>query len=111
MSIEIKFKSPRLQQLCESDKKLTAHFGAINARKIVRRLNEIEAAESLGMLVHYHIGRCHALTENRHGQFALDVEQPLRLIIAPIFEDGQSWVDWPKIRKILVVEVTDYHDE
>ena len=109
--MEITFKSKKFQRVCEDGGKLIAQYGRQNARKIVRRLNEIEAAESLGMLVQYRIGRCHPLTENRHGQFALDVEHPLRLIIEPIFEDGQSWEDWPRIRKILVVEVTDYHDE
>ena len=85
-------------------------YGAVNARKIVQRLNQIEAAESLGMLVQYRIGRCHPLTGDRQGQFALDVEQPLRLIIEPILECGAEWEDWPSIRKIRVLEVTDYHE-
>ena len=110
MSIEIEFKSAKLKQLCESDKKLTAQFGAVNARKIVQRLNQIEAGDSLGMLVQCRIGRCHPLKGNRQGQFALDVEQPLRLIIEPILECGANWEDWPNIRKIRVVEVTDYHE-
>ena len=110
MGIEIEFKGAKLKKLCEDDKKLTAQFGAVNARKIVQRLNQIEAAESLGMLVQYKIGRCHPLKGNRQGQFALDVEQPLRLIVEPILDCGANWEDWPSIRKIRVVEVTDYHE-
>lgn len=110
MSIEIEFKSAKLKKICEDDKKLTALFGAVNARKIVQRLNQIEAAESLGMLVQYKIGRCHPLKGNRQGQFALDVEQPLRLIIEPKLECGAKWEHWPSIRKIRVLEVTDYHE-
>ena len=40
MSIEIEYKSTKLKKLCENDKKLTALFGAVNARKIVLRLNQ-----------------------------------------------------------------------
>lgn len=110
MSIEIEFKNSKFKRLCEDERKLTAQYGMQNARKIVRRLNEIEAADSLGMLVQYRIGRCHPLKGNRQGQFALDVEQPLRLIIEPILECDDNWEDWPNIRKIRVVEVTDYHE-
>lgn len=110
MSIEIEFNNAKLKKLCEDDKKLTAQFGAVNARKIVQRLNQIEAAESLGMLVQYRIGRCHPLKGELQGHFALDVEQPLRLIIEPILECGVNWEDWPSTRKIRVLEVTDYHE-
>ncbi len=110
MSIEIGFQNTKFKLLCDDDRKLTAQYGAVNARKIVRRLNEIEAADSLGMLVKCRIGRCHPLTGNRQGQFALDLEHPLRLIIEPILECGASWEDWPCSRKIRVVEVTDYHE-
>lgn len=110
MGIEITYKSAKLKKLCEDDKKLIAQFGAVNARKIVRRLNEIEAADSLGMLVQFKIGRCHPLKGDRQGQFALDVEQPLRLIIEPILECGAKWEEWPSVRKIRVLEVTDYHE-
>ena len=46
------------------------------ARKIQQRIDELTAADSVEMMIQYHIGRCHSLTGNREGQYALDLVQP-----------------------------------
>lgn len=106
----IEYGDKKLKRALEDERKLTAQYGAANARKICRRLNEIEAAETLGMMVQYRIGRCHPLSGNRQGQFALDLEHPFRLIMVPVYEPGGVAGNWQSACRIRVLEVTDYHE-
>ncbi|MCX7044216.1 MAG: hypothetical protein NTX50_01850 [Candidatus Sumerlaeota bacterium] len=58
-------------------------------------------------------GRLHALVADRKGQWALDLEHPMRLILEPlgdplpISEDG--WLDLEKVTAVKLIEVEDYH--
>lgn len=75
-------------------------YGSKMAQKIHQRIDEITAAESVEMLVKYHIGRCHALSQNREGQFAMDLVHPYRLIFEKQGKD---------IQIVNVLEIVDYH--
>lgn len=75
-------------------------YGLEMADKIHQRIDEISAAETVEMMVQFHIGRCHSLTNNRKGQYAMDLIHPYRLI----FETKGSQI---QIAKIL--EIVDYH--
>ena len=50
------------------------------ADKIHQRIDEIHAADTVEMLMEAHIGRCHPLTGNRKGQYAMDLVHPKRLV-------------------------------
>ena len=50
------------------------------ARKIHQRIDELSAAETVDEMIRFHIGRCHPLTQNRKGQYALDLVHPYRLV-------------------------------
>ncbi len=50
------------------------------AEKIHQRIDEIDASETVEEMVQCHIGRCHYLTGNRKGQYAMDLIHPQRLI-------------------------------
>jgi len=107
----IKYGSKKLEKVLLDEKLLVRTFGPANARKIVRRLNEIDAASSLGVMVAQRIGRCHPLTGDRDGQYAFDVEHPLRLIVVPIYNSraAAEAKDLYRVKAVKVVEVTDYH--
>lgn len=70
------------------------------AKKIHQRIDELTAADSVEMMIQYHIGRCHRLTGDREGQYALDLEHPYRLICTQI---GDA------IQIAEVQEIVDYH--
>lgn len=57
-------------------------------------------ADSVELLVRYHIGRCHLLSQNRKGEYAMDLVQPYRLI----FE-----VNGDEIQIANILEIVDYH--
>jgi proteic killer suppression protein len=70
------------------------------AAKISQRIGELSAADSVEMLMDYQIGRCHQLKGNRHGQFAMDLVHPYRLIFE---KDGH------RIQLVRILDIEDYH--
>lgn len=58
-------------------------------------------------------GRLHALKENRAGQWAMDLDHPLRLILEPIGDplpmSKDGWLDLKKIAAVKIIKVEDYH--
>ena len=52
------------------------------------------------MMIQFHIGRCHPLTQNRKGQYAVDLVHPYRLV----FEKNGD-----EIQIANILEIVDYH--
>ena len=70
------------------------------ADKIHQRIDELSAADTIEMMIQYHIGRCHLLSQDRKGQYALDLVHPYRLVFS---KSGD------KIQIANVIEIVDYH--
>ena len=75
-------------------------YGREMADKIHQRIDEITAADTVEMMIHFHIGRCHPLSQNRKGQYAVDLVHPNRLV----FEKKGD-----EIQIANVLEIVDYH--
>jgi toxin HigB-1 len=86
--------------VCEDAEVATKKYGAEMARKIHQRIDEIRAATSVEMLVQFRIGRCHPLTGDRKGQYAMDLPHPYRLV----FEKRNG-----KLVAVEILEIVDYH--
>ena len=69
-------------------------------KKIHQRIDEIDAADTVEMMIQFHIGRRHPLTQNRKGQYAVDLVHPYRLV----FEKNGD-----EIQIVNVLEIVDYH--
>lgn len=110
--MEIIFRNAKIRKLCTDSKLALRKLGSANARKLRRRLDDLNAAESLAVLRHLP-GRCHELEADRAGQLSLDLEHPYRLILepaanpAPLKPDGG--LDWNAVTAVRVLEVTDTH--
>jgi plasmid maintenance system killer protein len=80
--------------------------------RLKRRLDDLLDADNMEVAMTLP-GRCHALKENRSGQFAIDLDHPMRLIFEPANDplprtkDGH-W-ELKKITVIRLLEVEDYH--
>lgn len=74
---------------------------------------ELKAADTLADISALPPARCHQLSGDRAGQFAVDVQHPFRLIFEPADdpvprkEDGG--IDLTRVRAIRILEVTDNH--
>lgn len=100
MLIDISYRSAQLRKVCEDAEVATKKYGAEMAAKIQNRIDIIRAADSVEMLIRFKLGRCHPLTGDRKGQYAMDLTHPYRLV----FEKRNG-----KLVAVEILEIVDYH--
>jgi len=110
--MKIDFEDRKLEKLANDFKLLQRTYGAIGAKIIRRRLDDLDAANVLEDMRNLP-GKCHELREDRKGQLAVHVEEPDRLIFIPDHNpvpttDNDS-MDWKAITDIKIIEITNYH--
>lgn len=98
--MEIRYKTRKIEKVCRDAKTAEKTYGKEMAEKIQQRIQEMTAAETVEFMIQFHIGRCHALSQNRKGQYAVDLVQPYRLVF-------EKQGDIVQIARIL--EIVDYH--
>jgi len=109
----ITFKTGKLQKIFNESRKLDREFGPNNAKKIRRRMGVLHAASNLEQVPKVKPDRCHELTNNRKGTFAVDLEHPYRLIFLPDMDPvplkDDRGIDLAKVTTIKILGVEDYH--
>lgn len=98
--MEIGYRTKKLRKVCTDASAAEKTYGRRMAEIIQMRIDQIHAAESVEELIQYHIGRCHLLKQDRRGQYAMDLEQPYRLVF--IKDEGG-------IQAVEIWEIVDYH--
>ena len=98
--MQITYKNKKIQKVCTDAKVSDKTYGNEMSEKIQLRIGEIEAADTVEEMIRFHIGRCHALVNNRKGQYAVDLVHPYRLI----FEKKGN-----EIQIAHIMEIVDYH--
>lgn len=110
--MEISFETSKLQKLCNSDGKLKGEFGPVMAKRVRQRLIDLEASETLAEMRALP-GRCHELAGDRHGELAMDLVHPMRLIFTPDHDpiplSSGGGMDWSQVTRIRILEIADYH--
>ena len=110
--MDIEFKTKRLAADCNQDQRAQRRWGAGNARRLRRRLDDLRAAANLADFRKVH-PRCHELKGDRQGQLAIDLVHPFRLIVEPADDPpptrADGGLDWTKVEFLRIVEVEDYH--
>jgi len=112
--VNIRFANTKLEKKCSDEKEMQRHWGSDQTKKLKQRLTELKAAANLGVMKTLPAARAHTLKANRQGQISLDLKDPYRLIVAPDHEEtpllSDGGLDWDKVTKVNVLEVTDTHD-
>lgn len=98
--IEIEYRTGKLRKVCTDAEFATKEYGSEMAEKIHQRIDELSAATSVEMLVQFGIGRCHPLSQNRKGQYAMDLTHPYRLVFKKIDRNRIA---------VEILEIVDYH--
>ena len=98
--MEITYKNKKIKKVCTDARTAERAYGREMACKIHQRIDEISASETIEMMIRFHIGRCHPLTQNRKGQYAVDLVHPYRLV----FEKNGN-----EIQIANILEIVDYH--
>lgn len=96
----IEYKSHRIERVCTNAYEAEKKHGRAMAEKLQQRVDQIEAATSVEVMIQYRIGRCHSLIGNRKGQYAVDLVHPYRLV----FEKKEN-----EVQIAYIMEIVDYH--
>jgi len=112
--IDISWSDGKLEKSCSSDKAGARKWGAEHWSLLKRRLATLRAAPTLKDMDQAP-GRCHALSANRAGQFAVYLWGQYRLIFIPNHDPvprvDDGGIDPSRITQITITEVDDYHGE
>lgn len=114
--MEIAFRSRKLEKECGNHQLLQRIHGERQAKLIARCLTALSAAASLGDFwpPYKRFGRCHELTENRSGQFSMDLVHPYRLIFKPTHDPApqriEGGIDWHHVTVITIIGVENTHE-
>lgn len=98
--MKIVYKNNSIEKVCTNATVASKKYGVKMADKIHQRIDQLLAVDSINDMIKYNIGRCHPLTGDRKGQYAVDLVHPYRLIL----EKHET-----EIKIVQVIEVTDYH--
>lgn len=111
--MEISFKNEKLRKICTDARRATREHGAVRARKLRLRLDDMAAAGSLAV-TRALPGHYHELTGDRKGQLAVSLDGPYRLIFEPATEpvprNADGGLDWAEVTAVRVLGIEDYHD-
>ena len=111
--MEVSFRTRKLQKIFNSERSLVKANGTQRAKRIMMRLAVLTNATSLSEVPRTPPDRCHLLTGDRSGQFAVDLVHPYRLVFepnhdpVPLKEDGG--VDLDEVTAVTIIAVEDYH--
>ncbi|MBP9892998.1 MAG: killer suppression protein [Planctomycetes bacterium] len=108
----ISFDTEKLKKLCNDTKALIKAFGAVCAKKIRRRLDDMGAAATLEVCRSLP-GQYHELKGDRKWQVAVHVEEPRRLVFFPAHDPiptkKDGGLDWNLVTAVRVLAIEDYH--
>ena len=110
--MKIRFRTRRLQRLCNSQNELKRGFGDM-AHVIALRLQVLANANHLGQVPLSLPIRCHQLKGDRSGQFTVYLRNPYRLVFRPDHDPvprrPDGGIDVDTVTAIEIIEIADYH--
>lgn len=111
--MDIFFRTKKLQKICSTRKGAIKELGEIGGVKLMQRMAELNAANSLKEISHLPPPRLHELTGRRKGQYSVDLQHPYRLLFVPaneplpLMDDGG--LNKEKIDEIEIIDIEDTH--
>jgi proteic killer suppression protein len=111
--LKVDFLDARAKAFLEDTKQVRKAHGAVAAKKLQQRLDDLEAAASMEVMRSLP-GHWEELKHDRAGQFSAHLDGGLRLIVKPQQEPPPTktdgGLDWSAIDAVFILEVVDYHD-
>jgi len=102
--LQIEYKSHGIKEVCENAHEAEKAYGTDIAKAIHKRIPQIKAMDTVEELIRYRIGKCHALTADRKGKYAMHLTANYRLIFSK--KDGDAGMH---IQIAMIEKVEDYH--
>lgn len=111
--MDITYNNDRDRALFNDQGKLARGYGNRMADCIIRRQQQMSAAENLFVLSKLPQTGCHALHGDREGALAAYLVHPFRLVFAPDHEPlpktPDGGLDWTRVTAVKILRVEDYH--
>jgi proteic killer suppression protein len=82
--VDIDFSSSKLRRIFNSHQELLKEYGKKTSKKIRVRMAVLISARNLAEVPKKLPDRCHRLKGKRSGQYAVDLNQPFRLVCIPV---------------------------
>ena len=113
-TLDIIFRTKKLQKECNDFRMLQKTHGARRAILIRRRLDELRAANSLAEIAPLPGPRMHQLKGDRQGQISLDLDHPYRLLLIvandPVPQRDNGSINLAKVTAVMIFSIEDTHD-
>ncbi|MGC9312452.1 MAG: type II toxin-antitoxin system RelE/ParE family toxin [Sediminispirochaetaceae bacterium] len=110
--MNIVFASSKLEKIFNTEKSLQREYGQ-QARKIMRRMMVLRTASTLASVPILPPDRCHQLSGDYKGCFAVDLIHPFRLVFEPadkpVPKKSDGGINLEQIFSIRILSVEDYH--
>ena len=100
--MQVAFRSAKLKKTCSVFRNTVRAYGQQMAEMIHARMKQIEAFDTVEVLIEYGIGKCHPLTGDRKGQYAMNLTKNWRLVFS---KQGDQ------IQIACIEEIEDYHGD
>ena len=111
--MKIYFKTKKLMRVCSEKKTSVKAVGAKNSQRLLQRMMELKAADTLNDVSNLPPARCHELSGNRKRQFSVDINRNYRLLFIsannPTPEKNDGGLDKSRITEIEIIEIEDTH--
>jgi toxin HigB-1 len=108
--MDIEFNSSKLRKDCSDYKLLTKSYGQITAKKLIKVLDALKAAECLNDISPFPPFRRHKLEGDLKNCFAIDLDHPNRVIIKPLIAGELDITLIAEIKHVKIMEVSKHYD-
>lgn len=112
--MKISFKTNKLRKTCNQKDLARRTYGEIQGKLLMRRLDDLQAAECLDDMRFLPQARCHELKGRKKGQLSVDLKHSYRFIFEPadkpIPKKPDGGLDWRNVKSIRILGVEDTHD-
>jgi plasmid maintenance system killer protein len=110
--LDISFRTEQLRKDCNDSRRLKRQYGEAMAKVIAVRLDDLRAADNLGIMSHLP-GRLHPLVGDLDGHLSLDLRGPERLILVPAHDPlpmkPDGGLDWARVTAVEIIGIGDPH--
>ena len=107
--VEYFAETKKLTKVLNSPRLMTKEFGKDRARRIMARLDEVDAAKNLAQIPSDSPPRCHKLQGNLQGEFAVDVSGNYRMIFEGYDKNDVISTKKTEIVTVQIISIEDYH--
>lgn len=109
--MEVTYETDALRELCEVRPRAARELGNSIARKLFARVADLRAASTV---VRLPAGKPHRLKGSRSNQYAIDLTDGKRLVLAPhgtsVPKLPSGGIKWDAVTKVRIIEIGSYDD-